>query len=53
MVSETATGDEKMLGTGLRPLAWVLHDTSLLVAANVRSESSGMGRTATRRTCST
>jgi hypothetical protein len=30
---EPATGEEKVLGKGLRPLAWVLEDTSLLVAA--------------------
>jgi len=45
VVYEPATGQEKVLGTGLRPLAWVLHDTSLLVAANVEFESSGIGRT--------
>ena len=53
VVYDLATRDEKVLGTGLRPLAWVLHDTSLLVAATVRSESSGMGRSSTRRTSST
>jgi len=44
---EPATGDEKALGTGLRPLAWVLHDTSLLVAAKIEIQpESSMRRTA-------
>jgi len=38
---ELASGREKTLGEGLRPLAWVLGDRRLLVAANYREQELG------------
>jgi len=38
---ELASGEEKTLGEGLRPLAWVLGDKALLVAAHYQEQELG------------